>query len=303
MLNSTSIEISSELEWSRTAYPDRAFLLLEGYTDRALIEEYRDTDCRLIITGSKEKSIEVLGIVRGKDALQGVAAIIDLDCWIVTGADELNDGNLLYDDTPDLETMLLDSPALHKLLRNSMTGKDPSRAAQFADELRQSARRLGLECGRFRTVDCFNKSLGLELSVLEDDLNYLLDLSSLRFDRSRAAQKLTGGLQSISQSQLLGHVESLAVERGQIYIRGKDILSILVLIFPVVYRKYFNDEDLLLKLQSDIEPRGNEAMYSKLQSILRQNYESTYLAGSMFFTRIKNWESDNSPFRILRVDI
>ena len=299
-LSSTAGDLVSELEMLRIKYKTHALVLVEGRTDLAFIEEYRHSSCQVLDTGSKEKSLQVIDIVEDKGRLQGVAAIVDLDCWTVTGSEWLENENILYDDTSDMETMALNSRALEKYLRNAMTGKDTSQVAQFAQQWREEATRLGIELGYFRTVDCFHPELNLLLSSLHESVADFIDSESLSASRETIASRLTEGSTATSSQQLLEAVHHVSRNYPDgAYGQGKDILCIAVHVFTQVFRQYFDDEDLLRNLTSEIAPRPNSRCYTRLYERLRASFEASYLAMTALYRRIRHWERDNNPFRII----
>jgi hypothetical protein len=92
-----------------------AFLLLEGDTDIRLFSNLTDyAKCKLIPTFGKSNAIQTLIELEKREAT-GVLAIVDSDYWVLEGKKTGN--NLLLTDTHDIETMILLSPALEKVLR------------------------------------------------------------------------------------------------------------------------------------------------------------------------------------------
>lgn len=92
-----------------------SLLIVEGPTDKKLYGQFIDTSrCQIIIAYSKATAIEALSTLE-KDNCLGILAIVDADFDVLE--DTLSTShNLLLTDTHDLETMMLQSPALEKLL-------------------------------------------------------------------------------------------------------------------------------------------------------------------------------------------
>jgi fructose-1-phosphate kinase PfkB-like protein len=96
-----------------------AFLLVEGSSDKVFYERFIDkTVCELVIVAGKPSSkIRVMTVLRilEDSSFHGVLAIVDADFdRLETSAH--HSPNLLRTDTHDLETMLIDSPALDKVI-------------------------------------------------------------------------------------------------------------------------------------------------------------------------------------------
>ena len=300
-LLSKAEDLVSELEMTREKYSTHALVLVEGRTDLALLDEYRHVNCRLIDSGSKDTSLQAVEIVEVEGRLEGVAAIVDLDCWIVTGSERLKIDNFLYDDTPDMETMVLESPALEKYLRHAMTGKDGHAVFEFAQHLRRKAKWLGYELGYFRTVLCFEPHQGLRLSAIENQITDFIDSQTFEIQRETIASSLTAGLGNTSAEQLLENVEQIRSKYSNgAYFRGKDTLAIVVHIFGAVYRHHFSDEDLLSKLETEIAPRPRSQAHSTVFERLRNSFEERYLMQTALYRRIRDWEARSAPFRIIK---
>ena len=92
----------------------KSFVILEGPSD---IEfwgmHFSSTRCRLWCAGGKS---EVMDTITSLSQAPGLAAIVDGDYWLIRQSHQLNAENLLYDGCyPDLEIMLLSSPAVYDI--------------------------------------------------------------------------------------------------------------------------------------------------------------------------------------------
>jgi hypothetical protein len=96
------------------------FLLVEGGSDKVFYERFTDRSvCELVTVSGKPSSklrvIAVLKILEEGTGFKGVLAIVDADFDRLTAL-PCYSSNLLYTDTHDLETMLINSPAFDKVL-------------------------------------------------------------------------------------------------------------------------------------------------------------------------------------------
>ena len=139
---------------SRIYGEGETFVMVEGKTDEVLWEEFRSReDCTVYPVNGKDRVVAALDIIRKRDS-RGVAGIVDADYWLITQAAELGTANLLYDDCcPDMEMILLCSPALKKVLRHELPDEDIAAAHDFADLLNRESRRLAAEIGYFRWLN------------------------------------------------------------------------------------------------------------------------------------------------------
>lgn len=94
----------------------RAFLIVEGESDEIFFERLIDrTRCKIEVAKGRENAIEAFYELR-RSSFAGVLVVVDADFDVLAGRLPLPLG-LLFTDTHDLETMLLASRALDKLLR------------------------------------------------------------------------------------------------------------------------------------------------------------------------------------------
>jgi hypothetical protein len=123
---------ANEVRLRRSAHKG-AFLIVEGSSDARFYRQQIDADhCQIVVAQNRDMALKVLGILQ-KDPAPDVIAIVDKDF------DELNGTlpdlpNLFFTDTHDLETLLIQSPALEKLL-GEFASED--KLARFGQNLRE----------------------------------------------------------------------------------------------------------------------------------------------------------------------
>ncbi len=273
------------------------FVMVEGKTDEVLWEEFRSKkDCTLYPAQGKDRIIAALDITK-KRGLCGVAGIIDLDYTLISQTYQRDMPNLLYDDRcPDMEVILLQSPALRKVLRHELPDKDIDAIHDFADLLNRESQRLAAEIGYFRWLNEV-EHYGLNFKVLRIT-DFVVDSDPLTLDRGCLARRLAEGRGGISSEQLLretaGLRESNPPEDIQLC-RGKDVIAIMAHIMPTLYESHFgkvlpNSASFLLK-------------ETRLAKELRKAYEFIYFKQTSLFGCIRTWESANNPFKILKPEI
>lgn len=283
----TPSEIVSELIIVRMMDKRKTFVMVEGKTDRALWTEYM-TDCALFPTRGKDVIIDALKtpMLRG---LSGIAAIVDSDYWLICQADELSTDNLLYDDCcPDMESILLNSPALKKTLRHTFSDYEIEQIHEFAERLKEESLRLAAELGYFRLLNHI-EDYGLKFK----EIHFAEFIDELKLDRDWIARRLAENERGISREALLEEIEELRKEYPQEeyntqLCRGKDVLDIMAVILPTLFKSQFGDD--LLHSMNDRELTGN----------LRMSYEYGYFEKTSLFSCIREWESNNPPYRIIR---
>lgn len=300
--NMPPYEIVNELRNSRLADRHDSLVLVEGTTDRALLSSYQSQQCQLFPANNKETVVSVIDISNSKTKLEGVAGIIDPDLWLIEDDNRLEIRNLLYGDVPDIELMLLRSTALEKALRNTITEYSPDRIDELAISLRNESLRLAADFGYFRLYHYQHPKSDLKLRVVSEALPSYMDTEAIAWHYEKIAHSLTSGSRRITAANLLEQIARLRgkVEPGVLLCRGKDALSILAALLPTLYRRRFGNDSWLdvVISQFQIAPQNHE-----IARILRMNYEFEDFKRSELCRRINNWESANSPYRILKPEI
>ncbi|MDJ0650382.1 MAG: DUF4435 domain-containing protein, partial [Xenococcaceae cyanobacterium MO_188.B19] len=128
------------------------FLLVEGTSDKKFYGNLIDCEkCQIVTVSGKPSSkfrvIQVLEILE-KSNFQGVLAIIDADFDNIQTPPHKS-FNLLRTDTHDLETMLLKSLGLEKVLREFGSEE---KITKFNREIRQVLINAGLPIGYLRWI-------------------------------------------------------------------------------------------------------------------------------------------------------
>ena len=272
-----------------------SFIMVEGETDRVALKSFKAKNTELFPSRGKDNILVALksGIF---EKVPGVAGIVDLDYTLICDSYERDLPNLLYDcRCPDMELMLLESPALRKLLRNMFVDIDPAAIHDFADRLCSEAHRLASEFGYFRLL---NHIRGYGLPCNSIHLCDVIDRGSLELDRSCIAKRLTETNPDLASDELLREIEELKAaypHPGIQLCRGKDVLEIIAVIQLPMFQAEFeggNADHPILKCTG-----------SKLASDLRLAYESVYFSQTSLYSCIRAWENMNSPYKILQRQI
>ncbi len=268
------------------------FVMVEGEADEEVWGRFGATKCRFFPSRGKDNIIEALTISELRE-LPGTAGIIDLDYSLIADSYPRNISNLLYDDCcPDMESILLCSPALKKVLRHTLDDEEIDKIHDFADELVQESLRLAMEFGYFRWLNhC--QDYGLPCNQIRFD--EAIDPVALKLDCQWVAKRLAEASDTITSEQLLNEAAELRAKRLPDTIqlcRGKDVLAIMAFILPYLYEKRFA-HDLpasAMSLRKD----------GQLAKELRKAYEYMYFRETALFASIEEWEGANSPYKILK---
>ncbi len=167
------------------------FLLVEGSSDNVFYQRFIDKiACQIVIMVGKIRVIGVLDILE-RVSFHGVLGIVDADF------DRLKDSvdesvNLLRTDTHDLETMLIDSPALDKVVAEFGSEE---KIAKLKLDVRISLVEAGISIGYLRWVSQCD-----ELNLTFSDLKFskFIDEKTLQMNELDLIQEVKNKSQAFS---------------------------------------------------------------------------------------------------------
>jgi hypothetical protein len=262
------------------------FLLLEGHSDKVFYERFIDkVACKLIIISGKPSSkfrvIAVLEIL-DKSSFQGILAIVDADF------DRLETSsynpNLLRTDSHDLETMLLNSFALDKVIAEFGSEE---KIIKFGRDVKTVLLEACISLGYLRWI---SQRDGFNLTFNGITFSKFIDEQSLQINEFKLIQEVKNksqafSLQNEDLQQRLTNQKSGNHDPWQVCC-GHDLVEILSL----GLRKAIGS----IKA-SDVEPNS-------LERNLRFAYEEAYFYKTQIYLDIRTWEAQNQPFKVLRND-
>lgn len=282
LILNTPAEIANELRFARARLPLHSLVLVEGQTDRRHWERFKHKHSRFFSTQGKDKLLATIKIINSQAALSGVAGVIDPDFFLIEDAEELQMDNLLHFDLPDLELTMLNSDAYDTIMRNTLP---LDMVPEYTDQLREVTLRLAGDYGYYRWLDHRNRHYNLAFnSVTFEDV---IDAQSLELDAQRLAAMLAGG-SDLTPNELLEQIDLLRQEQpcDVRLCRGRDALAIMALLIQ-------RDDNLSGKVKVQSQSR-------ELARMLRIAFDWTCLIATTLYNRIRNWERNNNPFRIIR---
>lgn len=279
----TAYDIANEIRMTRSQHAG-CFLIVEGeVTDLRVYRRFVDSrSCHIVPAYGKENALAVLQIL-GNDAFAGVLAIVDADFWRLDGV-KPESPNLFITDAHDLEAMMLNSPALDKLLAELGS---PDKLEKFAQDrggsLRQELLEIGRPLGYLRWIsDRQNLSLkfeGIVFSRFVDRTTFTLDVTGMvRMVKNKS------GRHDLEDKDLRSRIAQVMNPNHDPWdvCCGHDLICILSL----GLRKVLGSKD------------AHEAKPELLEMVLRVAYEVTYFSGTQLFQSLRAWEADNQPFQI-----
>jgi Protein of unknown function (DUF4435) len=250
------------------------FLLVEGSSDKVFYERFIDkTVCELVIVAgkpsSKSRVITVLEILEDS-SFSGVLAIVDADFDRLESA-PYHSPNLLRTDNHDLETMLIDSPALDKVIAEFGSEQ---KIARFGS-VRAALVEAGISIGYLRWIS-INDELNLTFSGIK--FSNFINKQTLQIDELELIKEVKNKSQNFSLNnqdiqQWITNKKSDNHDPLQVCC-GHDLVEILSL--------------GLLKAIGTMKVEADS-----LERDLRLAYEEVYFQQTQLYADIRKWEIDN----------
>ncbi|MFF5931617.1 hypothetical protein [Streptomyces hydrogenans] len=111
-------DLYAELIMLRTNDP-RAFILVEGPTDCAVLDRFIDTDCFTTVPAhGKQRALDALAITHNTTSLTAVYAILDQD-WVHILEDPINLDTVVYTDFYDLDACIFFTAGVYEAIAAS----------------------------------------------------------------------------------------------------------------------------------------------------------------------------------------
>ena len=283
----TAADVANEIRMTRTQFRG-TFLIVEGQTaDLRVYKRLIDPEqVQVTPAHNKDNALAALALLENTNFL-GVVAIVDADFWRLEGVEPASP-NLFITDTHDLETMLLDSPSLDKLLDEFGSEQ---KIARFTENnkmgVRQALLIAAIPIGYLRWA-----SQQDDLSLRFEGINFseFIDRETLHLDVSKLIQEVKNKSrrQNLNENDLRNKIDELTDSKHNSWdiCCGHDLVSILSF---GLYRVLGSNQ------RREVEPEV-------LEKFLRAGYESTYFLSTQLYQSLRGWEASNLPFRIFSTE-
>jgi hypothetical protein len=303
----TGTRIAAQIRMRRDAFSG-TFLIVEGSTDGKLYKNIIDAEkCEISVAsnddlekieddeencqdneedeqnlqrGAKHNVKQALEILE-KENFTGVLAIVDADFSRLDG-DLPNSPNLHLTDYHDLEIMLLNSPALDKVMRE-LGSKE--KISNFGKDILTTLLEAGENIGYLRWTSLkFNFNLKfkkLSFSKFIDTKTLTIDISILIKVVKDHSKK-----QKLPDKDIKSKLETLKKYDSHDLLQvccGHDLIRILSIALCKTWGTQNNN---------DVKPE-------KLEMNLRLAYEASYFQTTQLYKSIQEWEKNNQPYQVL----
>jgi hypothetical protein len=257
-----------------------AFLLLEGSTDTQVFTNLVVlAACKIVSCGGKPNALEASSILVSR-GVNGVLTIVDADFSRLAGQ-TVRKSHVLLTDTHDIETMLLESPAFDKVLREYGS-------SEKCDSLKCSVRDLLLDSGaclgylrwssRQHDMKLTFSGIAFKRFVERDDL-------SIKVDAMIRVVVLNSGQQGLTDIEIAEKSDELRDPSHDLWqvCCGRDLIELLSI--------------GLLRCLATRELR--EVGPTSLEKALRLAFEPRFFEAFPLCDAIRQWEKSNAPYQVL----
>lgn len=256
-------------------------LLVEGSTDTRVCENFVNLKfCKITYTGKKDKAINALSILE-KDGVRGVLAIVDADFWHLDGIKpESFCKNLLVTDTHDIDTMILYSRALDKMLSEYANS---NKINKLGKPIREILLQNGLKIGYIRWVSSINS---LFLDFKELSFNQFIDKRNLKVNCGYLLNELKRNPKNscLNHKDIKYMIGSLVSDHDPWQVcQGHDLIKILTIGLKEIFGNHTNEN-----IDYDIVSRN-----------LRLSYDFICFYETNLYVSIIQWEANNPGFKVL----
>ncbi|MDD1414379.1 DUF4435 domain-containing protein [Dolichospermum sp. ST_con] len=278
--------VANKIRQLRETYSG-SFLLVEGSSDKVFYERFvNKLACHLEITAgkpsSKQCAIEILEILE-KSNFQGVLAIVDADFDRLENLPSKSP-NLLLTDTHDLETMLINSPALEKVVAEFGSEE---KISQLNQDIREVLLIIAISIGYLRYI---SQSDNLNLTFNGITFSKFIDEKNWQFNELKLIQEVKNKSQAfaLKDEDIQQWLNSKKINNHDPWqvCCGHDLVEIL----SIGLRKAIGTNKAV-----DVEPNN-------LERSLRLAYEVVYFCKTQLYLEITLWEINNKPFKVLQND-
>ncbi|EQD32125.1 hypothetical protein B1A_19608 [mine drainage metagenome] len=235
-----------------------------------------------MFSNGKDNALEIMAIL-GNSNFKGVLAIVDTDFWVVENV-RFTNPNVLTTDAHDLETMLIFSNALDKVLAEFGS---TTKLGTTGKPLRDILVELALPIGFLRLISTPTRK-NLQLNFKEMQYGNFIDLKKIKIDMEKMISEVQVKSRNskIDVKKLKLEIESCTKKTNNFikYIcSGDDLVEILTLILINVVGNY----------------RSKNIDSHSLRAILRLAYDYDSFSVTDLYASVRKWELANGPFKIL----
>jgi hypothetical protein len=277
-----------------------AIVIVEGCTDSLFYTTiFNGHNCLIIPSYGKQNALEILGIFL-KDKTSGVLVIVDDDFDSLEGKSLRND-YIVVTDTHDLETLLFKSSAPNKLFAMLLLPEKRKFLDDFSKTVFEKLVELCSPLGHIRWY--FSKN-NIKVDFHEINFEAFIDKVQLTISLDNCITEVLArnNGSSIDKEESRSKIKKLSKKSIDPWLlcQGHDLIRILLLILPRILMEYapLQKDDMRIYIESIHSRIPNEKRITE-QLIL--GFENDFFRQTIIYSDIKNWETRNTPYRLLNI--
>ncbi|HPU94342.1 MAG: DUF4435 domain-containing protein [Candidatus Saccharicenans sp.] len=256
-------------------------IIAEGSTDVRIYKSLfgRET-CRFVIAQGKENAVKALLILE-KENFLGIIAIVDADFDRLDSKRYPYD-NIMLTDFHDIDAMVLNSPALEKLLDEyTKSEKNPPSCNSILASAYKAAKPIGLLRWISLKENLFINFKSINYREIIDIFEFKINIDKLiamALDQKNHCDEDKETLKTEIKSLLSSNIDEKQLCCGH---------DLIYIIFLAIRMRWGN--------------RNFESLdYNNFCSLLRLAYDLSYFKSTNLYEQLKKWEENNPQFSFLR---
>ncbi len=276
----TASDIANTVRLTRTLHSG-AIVIAEGDTDvRVYKRFFHESLCRIVPANGKATAIQAAMILDG--ALTGVVTIVDADFDRLESVSPPTP-NILYTDTHDLETMILNSSSFTKIL-NELTSA--SKCKKLGKPVLDLVIQAGLPLAHLRWLSTTKRD-NLNLRFKGMDFHRFVRLPSLSTDITAMIREAVSNTSGCSVNLNLIEVNlktimAIGSDPWQVCC-GHDLVQILLMGLTATFGN----------------SKAGKVTLAILDAMIRVAYEKDDFQGTALYEAIVVWQKNNNSYQVL----
>jgi hypothetical protein len=263
----------------------RSVLLVEGGTDARYFRRFVDrTQVSIEVCHDREKLVLVLGLLRTR-GVNGALGIADRDFEDFLEGEQLNDADIIFWDFNDLESTIIPSIFIKILDEFGSQNKIDEFVETFEvdpfEKIIEEAAKIGTlrAISRIKSYNLRFQGMDFQFTTNQCftlDLDATIDHICSRSSKMHLKDEIQGEFERLKGSCL--DLKTLC--------QGHDLVRII-------------GRSLRGRLGSTSEFDKNDKIKNPLYPIIRISHELAEFCSTSLYKRMKSWESNNHPWKVL----
>lgn len=293
LINADSLSNQISMLRSHPQNRGRAMLLVEGYSDKVFFKNFTEESLLIVAADGKANVIATLAIIVERDPT-GILSVVDTDYDYYISDPHLSkiphhikkkiDKILFFTDTHDLETLIINSHAMNKLL--NQYGDD--KKIESIEKHRKIISILVNECKLIGVLKLLSLQKSWHLSFKSIEFQKFFDPTNLVIDPINL-------LSEVMSKSVMDDLDPQVIIREFMKSTQKEFDSWMVCsghdLMKILLKSFKYNFGLKYKMNKI------ENVY-QIEDILVLSYEFLFFQKTELYKNMLNWETTNAPFKL-----